>query len=574
MTRARMWIGSVVLLVAYLVGCGGEQPPAEDPVVIQAGDRELTLADVVSEAERVRGEGWWERVSHEDRMEFVNLLANKEVLVLNAMDQFDGEFTDRSQLIWNRWYEKQAQARFIQVQRASIDVPESVYDSVAALMQEERYLVQVVCDDESTARDIYAGVQAGGDFDAIATDFEQRMPERVHFVTVGWVVQPRLAAPIAEALFALDEPGKISEPFETLRYGWHIVRYDSLRTTGYTADAPEVKGITDPVYIGNEMRKFADDIQDRCDLSYHFENVDPIARAFAAMYDSMNAGRATSAALDWQALHPPLHRFSPEEKALPLVDYAGGTLTIGDFVETLEHIDIDYWPTMTDSAVLTVKIKGRMDRWCRMREIEKSDLDQDPDFQRAQRLKRDELFLEQFEQANIEMFNREVSEEQVRAYWDEHQDRYVSRDLVGYGFLRIPAGNEDLAWRTYDQIQRGADFGRAATNALKTNKFVVYEAQLDPTWGPPYEEITDLALNYAPQEDGTPFITEPLALPGGDFVILRVYFRQAPNTLDFESARSFVTRDLQRELIERDVMAMIDELKARYNLQIHEELVP
>lgn len=574
MTRARMWIGGVVLLSAYLVGCGGEGPPAEDPVIIEAGDRQLTLGDVVSETERVKGDRWWEQVTHEDRMAFVDLLANKEVLVLNAMEQFDGEFTDRSQIIWNRWYEKQAQTRFTQMRRAAIEVPQSVYDSVAALMQEERYLVQVVCDDESTARDIYTGVQAGGDFDAIAGDFEERMPERVHFVTVGWVVQPKLASPIAEALFALEEPGTISEPFETLRYGWHIVRYDSLRTTGYTAEAPEVRALTDPLYIGRQMRDFAHGIKDACDLSYHFENLDPMARAFAAMYDSMNAGRASSMALDWQALKPPVHRFSPEERALPLVEHAGGTMTIGEFVKSLERIDLDYWPTMTDSAMLTLKIKGRMDRWCRMREIEQTDLDQDPDFQRAQRLKRDELFLEQFERTNIEMFNREVSEEQVRDYWNENRDRYVSRDLVGYGFIRFPMGTEDLAWRTYDQIQRGADFGRAATNALSTSKFVVYEAQLDPTWGPPYEDLTALALDYAPQEDGTPFITEPLPLPGGEFVILRVYFRQEPNTLDFESARGFVTRDLQRELIERDVLAMLDELKAKYNLQIHEQRVP
>jgi hypothetical protein len=574
MIRASWWLGVLALCLCGWTGCAGDKDATEDPVLIRAGDRVFHLSDVEHEADRVRGEGWWDRVDRDRRLEFTNLIAKKEILVLNAIEKAGGELTPRSQIIWNRWLEKQAQNRYLEHLRRSIEIPPTVYDSVAAVMQEERFLVQVVCDDESTAREIHAGVRAGGDFDAIASDYEERMSERVHFVTVGWVTQPRLAPPIAEALFALEEPGAVSEPFETMRYGWHIVRYDSLRTTGLGPESPEVRAVAEPLYVSKRMRASAQEIKDKYDLRYHDECIEPIRRAFAAMYDSMNVGRSSGVAIDWQALPPPLHRFTAQERAMPFVEYSGGTLTLGDFVRDLLYVDLDYWPTIGDSAATSFKVRGRMDRWIRMREVEALDLFAEPDFARAMQRKRDELFLEQFERANLAMFRPTASEDEIRAFWDANQNRYVSRDLVGYSLLRFPAGAENLAWRTHEQILAGADFARAAGNARASNKFVIFEADLDPTSGPPYEDITALAMEYAPHEDGTPFVTQPLPLPDGDFVILRVYFRQKPNTLDFASARDFVERDLLREQIERDLLAMLDELKETYRLQVFEAYVP
>ena len=115
---------------------------------------------------------------------------------------------------------------------------------------------------------------------------------------------------------------------------------------------------------------------------------------------------------------------------------------------------------------------------------------------------------------------------------------------------------------------------QAATQARKTNGYVMFESGLDPTWGPPHEDVTQVALSFEPQPDGTPTITEPQPIGDGELVILRVYFRRAPETLDFETARDFVARDLQRQLIETEVVGMLDRIKEKHSLEVNYDLIP
>ncbi len=573
MTNSTRFACGLILALGLLAGCAGEQQ-ADDPVIIRAGTREVLLSDLVRAADGLRGPGHWDGLDSDGRREFVDLVAKKEMLVLHAIDAEGGKLNPRSEHIWNRWYERQLYRRFNEDRRASLVMRAGLLDSLAVELSKERYLVQVVCTYQEDAQDIYDRIAAGADFDVIGREYEARRPEHIHHVTVGWVQKPLLAGPIAETLFSLEEPGVANPPFETQRFGWHVVRYDSARTTTLSAQDSLVQVRGREWFGRTSQMRWREYLNEKYAWNYDFAHIGVLMRVFAAMHDSMRVCIQSGIETDWQELSTPVHRLLPEEAKLPLATWSGGTLTLGDYVSGLDEIDLDFWPTAGDSSTTSTQIMSRMRRWMEIQEAEASTTASDPDFLMACRLKRDELFIEQYEVKHAQVFAPEVSDAEVAAYWEAHTDRYLSRDLVGYAFMRFPAGNEDLAWRTYEHLQRGADMNQAATQARKTNKYVIFESGLDPTWGPPYDDVTEVALNFKPGPDGTPTITEPQPIGDDELVILRVYFRRAPETLDFETARDFVARDLQREMVESEVMGMVDKIKEKHGLQVSYDLIP
>jgi len=309
------------------------------------------------------------------------------------------------------------------------------------------------------------------------------------------------------------------------------------------------------------------------DAEYDFkvieENIGPLMVHFPAMYESLDTARKAGTELDYQALPPPLHRFSPEERALELVRWSGGVFTVGDFVKSLWDIDLDYWPTIGDVKKISTQVIRRMTRWAYMEVTKKAGVLEDPDFKPEIDRKIDELLLNRFHDEHLKAHADRVTDEMVARYWEANQAKYVTQDLVGYGFIRFPGDARELAQRTYEAIRGGQDWSMAANTARRQDERVVFEAMLDPTSGPPYPEITAVAMNYEPAPQGAT-ITEPVQA-GGDWVLLRVYYRSHPNTLTFEVAKDFVKRDLQRLEMEDTLLEAIERLTKEFKLEVNEQ---
>jgi hypothetical protein len=556
-----MAVGLVLLVVA---GCGRE---GGDPQIITLSGRGILLSDLVFEFDRLHGANQWEVAPEDFKRAFVETYARKELLVERARD-LCGETQQREQMILDRWIEKQAVARFWRSDRSAIEVPTRVIDSLAAVMRPERYLRHIICTYEDDAREIYAQARAGGDFREIADEHSERNPNAINYAEVGWVNRPSLDPVIGGVLFGLEKAGDIAEPCETERYGWHVVRLDSLRQIDTELARSRAEEIAPDDYRRSVIVARVAAMSEKYAFELVTENIGPIMRHFRAMYDSLSAAKQADVMLDYQALPPPLHRLGAEEGVLPLVRWSGGTFTVRDFVETLWKVDLDYWPTVGDVPKIGTQIMRRMTRWSFMKEARAAGTLEDPEFRRALERKRDELLLDRFHREYLETYGTSVTDDDVRDFWEANEEHYLSQDLVGYGFIRFGPDMKELAQRTSGELQGGVEWGMAATQARKTDGSVVFESMLDPTNGPPYPELTTLAMDYGPNESG-PVYTEPLQAAGGDWVILRVYFRSHPDALSFEQAADFVKRDLQRLAMEDSLLAMLDDLKESCGLEIN-----
>ncbi|MBD3237478.1 MAG: hypothetical protein GF330_12300 [Candidatus Eisenbacteria bacterium] len=563
MKAGRILVGCLLLGLVLGGGCGREQG---DPWVLRLADREVPLSEIVFEFNRLHGVNQWEVAPEDVRTEFVETYARKEVLVEKARQMYP-ELPQREQMIFDRWLEKQAVAHFWRSFRQGIEVPESYIDSLAEVVAEERYLRHIICQYPDDAREIYAKIEGGADFEAVADEYRERNPNAIAYADVGFVNRPSLDPVIGEALFGLSDAGAVAEPCETQRYGWHVIRCDTIRTIDPETARLRAEQIGPENYRVKVVRERVEQMQKDYNFSVVRENLGPIQRRFRAMYDSLNADKREGKNVDYQALAPPIHRFPTEERVLPLVRWTGGEMTVGDFVNTLWKVDLDYWPTIGDANKMATQVIRRMHRWAFMEEAKKAGTLEDPEIARQMERKQDELYLDRFHEDKLRVYADQITEADVRAYWEANEEKYVSGDLVGYGFIRFPPDARDLAMRTYETVLAGTEFGMAATQARRSDERVVFEADVEPTNGPPYPELTAAAMAFEPDESG-PHVSEPVEVQG-DWVIFRVYFRSHPRQLTFESAKEYVTRDVQRLAMEDSLLSMLDEYEEEFGLELN-----
>ena len=160
-----------------------------------------------------------------------------------------------------------------------------------------------------------------------------------------------------------------------------------------------------------------------------------------------------------------------------------------------------------------------------------------------------------------------MTDADVLSFWEQNTEKYLTNNMVGYGFMRFPPDAHELALRSAEGVRSGIDWGIVATQARKTDERVFHEPHLDPTDGPPYPEITEVAMQFDPGEEG-PIYTDPLQLPDGDWVVLKVYFRSHPRSLSFDMAKDYVRRDLQRLAMEDTLLARLEDFRSEFDLKI------
>lgn len=563
---------AAVLLLGVLAaaGCGRKE---SDPTVVSLDGRAVKLSELEAAYDRIHGQNHWRNDSFEDRKQFAELVAKKEMLVRHARETVGGKLPPRQQMIRDRWLEKQIHGIFWPKVRAGIEIPAAHIDSLAREMTHERHLRHVLCRTEAMAQEILAKVRAGGDFLEIGREYAYQNLQSgdALYIDVGWVSRPQLVPQIAAVLFdELTTEGQVGGPVGIAGYGWHVVQLGGLNVRDAAEARPDAEKLADVLYRSRMMQRLIGGLQQQYAFQILPDGLAPLVTHFNAMHDSLNVLRSQGTLADFQTLAPPLWRFSAAERAIPLVRWSGGTFTVEDYVRTLWHVDLDYWPSTGDAERLKAQVDRRLVRWMLIAEAEKRGAMKDPEIVQTLTNKEDELFLDAYYDRTLAIYRENVSDADVQRHWQAHEQEYQTPDLVGYGYIRFPGDLRDLAQQTHAQVRAGTPWQEAAEAAHKLDERVDFEIALEPTSSGSYPQITTAALSFAPQADGSPTITEPLAV-GSEWVILRVLSRQRPQVLPFADAAPRVRRDLQMRVLEDSLTATLGGLERRYHLRIDEK---
>lgn len=103
------------------------------------------------------------------------------------------------------------------------------------LEEEQVNARHILVDDEATAKEILAKLEAGEEWDALAAEYSKDESNKDFGGSLGWFGRDVMVPEFEDAVFAM-EPGEISEPVKS-GFGWHIIASDGKEMRQMGEDA-------------------------------------------------------------------------------------------------------------------------------------------------------------------------------------------------------------------------------------------------------------------------------------------------------------------------------------------------
>jgi peptidyl-prolyl cis-trans isomerase C len=229
--------------------------------------------------------------------------------------------------------------------------------------------------------------------------------------------------------------------------------------------------------------------------------------------------------------------FTDEEKALPAATFTGGVLmTIGDFVGELDQMPPFARPTAGNSdQIAEAVVHVAKDRVYSL-EFDKRNLSQQPWFRERMASKREEMAATAMFRAMIDTST--VSEEEAKAYFDEHEDDFLTPTLVKVTMISVDS--EDVANQIAKRIAEGKSFESVAVDySVYTSSRAGFDTTglVDRSFFPPiYDAIWDRGIGE---------VVGPIYLSDRDlWVVAKLVGRQNPRPPAFEEALPAIDKKL------------------------------
>jgi hypothetical protein len=158
----------------------------------------------------------------------------------------------------------------------------------------------------------------------------------------------------------LESPsvGTVQGPFFTQRGPIVIQVVDYAQTdldTGDEREAAAREAVGNLQYFPME-RAYFDSLRTAAGVQIHDEAVAVIQRGFTVYWDSLRLESAT----DFQLLKAPHWMFTSAELGLPAFELLGATHSLNDFVDSLDDIDLDFWPTVGEIGRVRAQVEQRV----------------------------------------------------------------------------------------------------------------------------------------------------------------------------------------------------------------------
>src|SRR5690554_2187926 len=94
--------------------------------------------------------------------------------------------------------------------------------------QASHILIEAGDEAQSLAGQLRERIDNGESFESLATEYSADFASAEQGGELGWIEPGDMIEGFEDALYALAEPGDLSEPVET-RFGWHLIRLDAIR---------------------------------------------------------------------------------------------------------------------------------------------------------------------------------------------------------------------------------------------------------------------------------------------------------------------------------------------------------
>lgn len=163
-----------------------------------------------------------------------------------------------------------------QLARDFLAAAASAETSVTAMPETYALLSHILVNDEAFANDLYAQIQAGGDFAALASANSSDTASAIDGGSLGWAPFSDFVPQFADAAETLAV-GEVSKPVQS-DYGWHIIKkVDEYAEGEPIADAPEaLKTMMTGSAADLALQEYIDKLREQAKIEYVDETLKPV----------------------------------------------------------------------------------------------------------------------------------------------------------------------------------------------------------------------------------------------------------------------------------------------------------
>lgn len=572
----------VLVLLTLLLPLFAACSPARKDVVVEGKGWRMTLPEVQSEYERLKGAGKFAEATAKERESFAQTLADKELL-LRLAKQKHPKLDFRQSRLMRFQYEDWIHKDFSAARRAAFQPPEQDVASAAKLIAREAKAVGTLFATEEDARQTIEEVKNGANFQEVSLRRGLKLPPAVEGAGESVLQQvtlrvddPQVHPPFFAEVFLRDLPvGGLTDPVQ-MRGGFAVLQVQSY-TDVPEFSQPEFLGKTGSLlpnllYYRNYVA-WLDSLRTAAKFQIHPESYPVIRKRMVAFWDSLDALRTSGIEVDYGILPAPsVSSLTREERDTPVFDMFGKTETVAGFFRGLEEYDLSRWP-FGDSLRMVGRIRERAERLLTQKEAENLGFDKSPAF--AARMKRlnEQAFLTLYHDS---LWNGEPTDEEIKAAYGTIPSSQILRPhRLSLSALIYPADLKERADQMRERLRQGgsASWEQLAPAEHGADSRILYVPPtrlLEPGRPCPIVAWEPLILAVTPLEEGA--ITE--VVPGKDvYYIVKSVKVLAAGDMTIEEARQRLTDTVRGQKQDAMLEQVLDAARPKAGIKFHLDLL-
>ncbi len=365
-----------------------------------------------------------------------------------------------------------------------------------------------------------------------------------------------------EAAFALKE-GEVSTPVRTQR-GYHILRVEGKQISGlgeYEQAKDRIKeqlAKTKQPQLEQEYYRLAAELERRYKVEYD-------STAMAALVAKLTQVRADTSAVapeDRDVERDQFAALTPADHRVALARYVGGTVSVGEVVNTLRRYPARRQPRLTSVEMVKDWTSRILWRQLFLKEARREKYHLTPEMKRTRQQLLERSMLQHI---TDEMVRKQMNltEESYRSYFEAHRENY--KNPARAKVQEIFVSDRKLAEQLLRRIRAGESFSRLARQYTERTSVRNQDGVLGYISARQYGNVGQTALNMAVGQ-----VSDIIPM-GPKFSIIKVLDREEESLKTYEQAQYDVQRDLRRQEEERLKNQWLEDLRKRFRVTIYDE---
>lgn len=548
--------GTVLILIALLLGCGGG---TEDKTLAVVGDYDITLK------------------------EFRDFFPERQFRFASAEEEFDTKRMALDSLIATRLlvqaaYEKgidesEELARVVLASKDKflLDVlyKNEIIDPAEPTDAELRdfynhldtriHVSQIIVSDADTAQMIFERLKEGEPFEKLAYEYSIVPSAKKDKGDLGWVTWGSMVDEAQQVAFQL-EPGELAPPVKSF-LGWHIVKVTGKQPNDPGGEFDEIKeDLRQQLRQMNQYRlrrEFITSLQEQYPFAIDTATVDYLMHKRESMYPPQVLASLPESDFD-------LEQLDRNEKELVLATWEGGQMTVMQYLTQIQQVPEQMRPSLNDYdslATMAFTLKGNevMAHLARQKGLES-----DPEYKRKLKLFRELNMADLMKNDSLPEVP-DPTEQEVRDYYDENPDEFTTPAKVH--IFEILVADELKAQQLKKQIRTKNQFkDKAMELTLRPGRRSV-SGDLDYITRNMYPEIFDAAWETPEGSIGGPVMDR------GRYSIFWVEDKIDPQLKAFLGVKRTIFNTLKQQRRQELFSEWIEQRKENTTVRVNEDAI-